>query len=78
MAIIFPVMFVAENLPPWRYAVTPQVVPRHNRPPGPSIANFVAINGLPGPTMAAMDGPLCRKWSPINTICFCYKYQVQA
>ena len=30
------------------------------------MADFVAIDGLPGPTMAAMDGPLCRKWSPMN------------
>ena len=48
-----------------RGPVAPQVVPRHNWSPGPSMANFVAIDGPPGPTMAAMpDGPLCRKWSP--------------
>ena len=34
-------------------------------PPGPSAANYVAVNGPPGPSMAAMDGPLCRKWSPV-------------
>ena len=28
------------------------------------MANCVAVDGPPGPTMAAMDGPLCRKWSP--------------
>ena len=33
-------------------------------PPGPSAANYVAVDGPPGPSMAAMDGPLCRKWSP--------------
>ena len=33
-------------------------------PPGPSVANYVAVDGPPGPSMAAMDGPLCRKWSP--------------
>ena len=44
--------------------VTPQLVPRHNWSPGPSAANYVAIDA-PGPSMAAMDGPLCRKWSPI-------------
>ena len=29
--------------------------------PGPSTANCVAVDGSPGPTMAAMDGPLCCK-----------------
>jgi len=33
-------------------------------PPGLSTVNFVAIDGPPGPSMAAIDGPLCRKWSP--------------
>ena len=33
-------------------------------PPGPYAANYVAVDGPPGPSMAAMDGPLCRKWSP--------------
>ena len=33
-------------------------------PPGPSTANCVAVDGPFGPTMAAMDVPLCRKWSP--------------
>ena len=28
------------------------------------MANFLAIDGPPGPSMAATDGPLCRKWSP--------------
>ena len=31
--------------------------------PGPSAANYVAVDGPPGPIMAAMDGPLCCKWS---------------
>ena len=35
-------------------------------PPGPSAANYVAVDGPPGPSMAAMDGPLCRKWSPCS------------
>ena len=26
-------------------------------PPGPSAANYVAVDGPPGPSMAAMDGP---------------------
>ena len=47
----------------WGY-VTPQLVPRHNWSPGPSAVNYVAVDGPPGPSMAAMDGPLCRKWSP--------------
>ena len=48
----------------------PQLVP-----PGPSMADFVSIDGPPGPTMAAMDGPLCCKWFPHE---FCYNYLVQA
>ena len=43
----------------------PQLVPRHNWSPGPSAANYVAVDGPLGPSMAAMDGPLCRKWSPV-------------
>ena len=46
------------------YSVRPQMVPRHNWSPGPSTANGVAVDGPPRPTMTAMDGPLCRKWSP--------------
>ena len=38
--------------------------PATTGPSGPSAANYVAVDGLPGPSMAAMDGPLCRKWSP--------------
>ena len=30
------------------------------------MADLVAIDGPAGPSMAAMDGPLCRKLSPIN------------
>ena len=44
--------------------VMPQLVPRHNWSPGPSAANYVAVGGPPEPSMAAMDGPPCRKWSP--------------
>ena len=39
-------------------------------PARPSMANLVAIDGPAGPSMAAMDGPLCRKWSPFE---FCYR-----
>ena len=46
----------------------PQLVPRHNWSPGPSAANYVAVVGPPGPSMAAMDGPLCRKWSPLPQV----------
>ena len=35
-------------------------------PSGSSAANYVAVDGPPGPSMAAMDGPLCRKWSPTS------------
>ena len=42
----------------------PQLVPHHNWSPRPSTANYVAVDGPPGPSMAAMDGPLCCKWSP--------------
>ena len=46
--------------------VTPQMVLRHNWSPGPSAANYVAVDGPPGPSIAAMDGPLCRKYSPCS------------
>ena len=47
-------------------AVTPQVVSTTTGPSGPSMANFASYHRWsPRPTMAAMDGPLCRKWSPI-------------
>ena len=35
-------------------------------PVGPSMADLVAIDGPAGPSMAAMDGPLCHKLSSIN------------
>ena len=46
-------------------------------PPGPSVANYVAMDGPPGPITAAIDGPpgpsvapqvvpRCHKWSPLN------------
>ena len=43
-------------------------------PTGPSTADLVAIDGQAGPSMAAMDGPLCHKWPPpinfaVNTEC---------
>ena len=41
------------------------VGPRHNWSPGRSAANYAAVDAWsPGRSMAAMDGPLCRKWSP--------------
>ena len=40
-------------------------------PPGPSVANYVAMDGPPGPSTAAIDGPpdhlWRRKWSPVAT-----------
>ena len=42
-----------------------------NGSPGPSVANYVAMDGPPGPSMIAIDGPLDhlwrRKWSPVAT-----------
>ena len=40
--------------------------PATTGPPGPSEANYVAVDGPPGPSMSAMDGPLCHKWSPCS------------
>ena len=28
--------------------------------------NYVAVNGPPRQSIAAMDGPLCRKWAPAS------------
>ena len=28
------------------------------------MANYVAVDGPPGSSMAVMDGPLCHKWFP--------------
>ena len=42
-----------------QWSVTPQLVPRHN-------TYVPQLHGPPGPSMAAMDGPLCRKWSPCS------------
>ena len=40
-------------------------------PPGPSVANYVAMDGPPGPSTAGIDGPLDhlqrRNWSPVAT-----------
>ena len=44
----------------------PQLVPRHNWSPGPSAANYVAIDGPIGTSMAIIDGPICRKRFPTN------------
>ena len=55
-----PVIF---NLREYR-SVMLQLVPHHNWSPRPSVVNYVAVDGLPGPSMAAMDGLLCCKWSP--------------
>ena len=40
--------------------------PATTGPLGLSAANYVAIDGPPGLSMAAMDGPRCRKWSPTS------------
>ena len=41
---------------------------RRSWSPGPSAASYVAVDGPPGPSMAAMDGPLCRKWFPCSKL----------
>ena len=48
--------------------------PATTGPAGPSIADLVAIDGPDGPSMAAMDGPPCRKWSPHLFCCKCLIY----
>ena len=35
----------------------PQMVPPKMGPPGPSVANYFAMDGPPGPSTAAIDGP---------------------
>ena len=40
--------------------------PTTTGPPRPSAANYVAVNGPPGPSMATMDDLLCRKWFPTS------------
>ena len=54
---------------PLVWYVTLQVVPWHNWSPGPSTANVVAVDDPPGPTMAAMDGPLYRLFSDFSPFC---------
>ena len=48
----------------------PQMVPP-KWAPGPSLANYAAMDGPPGPSTAAIDGPpdhlWRRKWSPVAT-----------
>ena len=40
-------------------------------PPGPCVANYVAMDGPPGPSTGAIDSPpdhlWCHKWSPVAT-----------
>ena len=54
--------------------------PATTGPPGPSAANYVAVDGPPGPSMAAMDGRLCCKWSPCSkpekTVHGCMQLQI--
>ena len=39
--------------------MVPQMVP-----PGPSVANYVAMDGPPGPSTAAIDGPFGPSVAP--------------
>ena len=43
--------------------VTPQLVPRHNWSPRTICGKLCYHRWSPGPSMAVMDDPLCRKWS---------------
>ena len=49
----------------------PKMGPPKMGPPGPSVANYVAMDGPPGPSTAAIDGPpdhlWRRKWSAVAT-----------
>ena len=50
----------------------PQMVPpKYIGPPGSSAAKYVTVDGPPGPSMGAIDGPpdhmWHRKWSPKAT-----------
>ena len=35
-------------------------------PPGPSVANYVAMDGPPGPSTAAIDGPPLPQMVPLR------------
>ena len=50
------VHFLPELQYPGRYCHTTDGPPKMG-PPGPSVANYVAMDGPPGPSMAAIDGP---------------------
>ena len=54
------------NLGIYIWSVTPQLVPRHNWSPRTICGKLCCHRWSPGPSMAAMDGPLCRKWSPTS------------
>ena len=47
----------------WLGTVMPQLVPRHNWSPWTICGKLCCRSWSPVPSMAAMDGPLCRKWS---------------
>ena len=60
MELFTPLVKFLYRSTPFSYAlcyVTPQLVPRRKWFPGPSMAIFVAVDGSPGPIMAATDGP---------------------
>ena len=42
----------------------PQLVPHHNWSPRTICGKLYCHRSSPRPSMAAMGGPLCRKWSP--------------
>jgi len=44
--------------------VTPQLIPAVSGPLDHLRQFFAAIDGPPGPSMAAIDGLPCHKWSP--------------
>ena len=51
-----------------RGSVTPQLVSPPQLAPRTICGKLCCRRWPPGPSMAAMDGPLCRKWSPCSKL----------
>ena len=52
-----------HDRPPYWRPVMPQLVPCHNWSPGPSAANYVAVDG-PRTKYGCHGWSVCHKWSP--------------